>query len=154
PEATESVFAASVAALAHLGRVLGAQRRMLRPSVWIASAAGIALAVAYGGIIPGEGVEQDILAVALPLIAAGGMAFLYGPDNDPALELALATPTSARSVLFARFTLLFGYDTALALLGTLVLATLHGDGFWSLASVWFGPMALLSALSLALSLIF
>lgn len=154
PEARRSVFAASWAALAHLWRVLGGQRRMLRPSVWIASAAAIALAVAYGVIVPGQEVEQDILAFALPLIAAAGMAFLYGPDNDPALELALATPTSARSVLFARFALLLGYDTALALLGTLALATLHGDGFWPLALVWLGPMALLSALSLALSLIF
>jgi Putative zinc-finger len=154
PEATTTIFATGRAALAHLWYVLGAQRRMLRPSVWVASAAGVVLAVLYGVIVPGQEVEQDMLAFALPLIAAAGMAFLYGPDNDPGLELALATPTSARSVLFARFALLFGYDTALALLGTLVLTMLNGGGFWSLAAVWLGPMALLSSLSLALSLVF
>ncbi|HEV8191153.1 MAG TPA: zf-HC2 domain-containing protein [Ktedonobacterales bacterium] len=154
PEAHAAVFANGRAALAHLWQVLGAQRRMLRPGVWIASAAGIVLAVLYGVVVPGQEVEQDILAFALPLIAAAGMAFLYGPENDPALELSLATPTSARSVLCARFALLFGYDTALALLGTLVLTMLNGGGFWPLAAVWLGPMALLSSLSLALSLVF
>lgn len=153
-EAGMTLFAEGRVALQHLWRVLGAQRRMLRPAVWIASAAGIVLAVLYGVIVPGQEVEQDILAFALPLIAAAGMAFLYGPDNDPALELTLATSTSARSVLFARFALLFGYDTALALLGTFALATLHGGGFWSLAAVWLGPMALLSSLSLTVLLIF
>jgi hypothetical protein len=152
PKAT--MLAVGWVALAHLWRVLGAQRRMLRPSVWIASAAGIVLAVLYGVLVPGPEVAQDMLAFALPLIAAAGMAFLYGPENDPALELSLATPTSARSVLFARFALFFGYDTVLALLGTLVLVTLHGGAFWPLAAVWLGPMALLSSLSLALSLVF
>jgi Putative zinc-finger len=154
PEAGVTNFAKGRAALQHLWHVLGAQRRMLRTAVWVASAAGIVFAVLYGVLVPSQEVEQDILAFALPLIAAAGMTFLYGPDNDPALELTLATPTSARSVLFARFALLFGYDTALALLGTFALATLHGGGFWSLAEVWLGPMALLSSLSLTLLLIF
>lgn len=60
---------------------------------------------------------------------------------------------SPRLVLLGRFALLFGYDAALALAGTLALALFRHDGFAALAAVWLGPMALLSTLSLALSLV-
>jgi hypothetical protein len=126
---------------------------LLRPAVWIASALGVTLAVLYALTLPHSVGEQDVFAFALPLIAATGIAFLYGPDVDAGLEMALSTPTSPRLVLLGRFALLFSYDTALALAGTLALALLHHEGFAALASVWFGPMALLSTLSLALSLV-
>jgi hypothetical protein len=145
--------AALVAVCQHVGGVIGGQTRLLRPAVWIASGLGIALAVLYALTLPRVVGEQDVLAFALPLITAAGIAFLYGPEVDAGLELALATPTSARLVLLGRFALLFGYDTALALGGTLLLSIARHDGFASLASVWFGPMALLATLSLALSLI-
>lgn len=137
----------------HAARVTGAQVRLLRPAVWIASALGIALAILYALTLPRVVGELDVLAFALPLIAATGTAFLYGPDMDASLELALATPTSPRLVLLGRFTLLFGYDAALALAGTYLLSIARHDGFASLVSAWLGPMALLSTLSLALSLL-
>jgi hypothetical protein len=145
--------AACVAVGRHGAAVLAGQVRLLRPAVWIASTAGIALAVLYALALPRLVGAGDVLAFALPLIAATGVAFLYGPDIDAGLEMALATPTSQRTVLLGRFALLFGYDTALALAGTLVLALMHHNGFAALASVWFGPMALLATLSLVLSLL-
>jgi hypothetical protein len=150
----ERARAASVISTArHVVCVVAGQVALLRPAVWIASALGVALAVLYALTLPHSVGEQDVFAFALPLIAATGIAFLYGPDVDAGLEMALATPTSPRLVLLGRFALLFGYDTALALAGTLALALLHHEGFAALASVWFGPMALLSTLSLALSLV-
>lgn len=146
-------IAAAAAIGQHVAHVLGGQIRLLRPAIWIASALGILFAVLYALTLPRVLGEQDVLAFALPLIAATGTAFLYGPDVDAGLELALATPTSPRLVLMSRFALLFGYDVALALAGTLALAIARHDGFVSLAAVWFGPMALLSTLSLAFSLI-
>lgn len=143
-------FAASAL---HFCGVVGGQARLLRPAVWIASALGIALAVLYALTLPRVIGEQDVFAFALPLIAATGTAFLYGPDVDAGLELALATPTSPRLVLLGRFALLFGYDAGLALAGTLLQSITRHEGFALLASVWFGPMALLSTLSLALSLV-
>ncbi len=137
----------------HLRQVVFAQARLLRPSVWIASGLAIALATLYALVLESHAGEQDVLALALPLIAATGIAFLYGPENDPGLELALATPTSARAVLVGRFALLFTYDALLALAGTVVLALVRGDGLWALTLVWLGPMALLSTVSLALSLV-
>jgi hypothetical protein len=134
-----------------LAGVLVAQARLLRPAVWIASAAAIVLAMVYALTLPRSIGEQDVLVFALPLIAVTGVAFLYGPETDAGLELALATPTSPRVVLLGRFGLLFGFDAALALAGTALLAGLRGDGWWALTLVWLGPMALLSAVSLALS---
>jgi hypothetical protein len=133
-----------------LGLVLVAQARVLRPAVWIASAAAIALAVLYALTLPRAIGEQDVLVFALPLIAATGVTFLYGPETDAGLELALATPTSPRIVLLSRFALLFGFDVSLAL-GAVLLAGARGAGVWTLTLAWLAPMALLSALSLALS---
>lgn len=152
-ERAERDVAAFVVMGLHVLRVTGAQVRLLRPAMWIASALGIALAVLYALTLPHVVGELDVLAFALPLIAATGTAFLYGPDVDAGLELALATPTSPRLVLLGRFALLFGYDAALALAGTSLLSVARHDGFVSLASAWLGPMALLSTLSLTLSLI-
>jgi len=136
-----------------LAGVLVAQARLLRPAVWIASAAAIVLAMVYALTLPRPIGEQDVLVFALPLIAATGVAFLYGPETDAGLELALATPTSPRTVLLGRFGLLFGFDAALALAGTALLAGLRGEAIWALTLVWLGPMALLAALSLALSIV-
>lgn len=142
-----------VPALSHVAQVAFRQARVLRTAIWIASALGIALAVLYALTLPRVVGEQDVLAFALPLIAATGVAFLYGPEVDVGLELALAAPTSPRLVLLSRFALLFGYDATLALGGTLALAWLRHDTFATLVAVWLGPMALVATLSLALSLL-
>jgi hypothetical protein len=137
----------------YVWNVVSSQVRLLRRSVWAVSAAGIALATLLAASLTAELGRDGMLTIALPLIAAAGVAFLCGPDNDPGLEISLATPTPARLVLFSRFGLLFAFDVALALLGTLAIAVTYGESPWGLALAWFGPMALLSTVSLALSLI-
>jgi hypothetical protein len=132
--------------------VLSSQARLLRRSVWLASALGIVLATFLAASLSAEVGREGVLTIALPLIAAAGVAFLYGPENDPGLEIALATPTSARLVLLSRFGLLFAFDVGLALLGTLALSLARGESLWGLALVWLGPMTLLATISLALSL--
>jgi hypothetical protein len=55
-------------------------------------------------------------------------------------------------VLLARLTLVFGYDLALAVAASAFLVWFGAAGsMWILLGSWFGPMALLSALSLAAS---
>jgi hypothetical protein len=137
---------------AYLWNVVTAQTRLLRRSVWVASALGIALATLLAASLSAEGGQDGALTIALPLIAAAGVAFLYGPDNDPGLEITLATPTPARLVLLSRFGLLFVFDVALALIGTLAISLARGESLWGLALAWLGPMTLLATLSLALSL--
>jgi hypothetical protein len=137
---------------AFLWNVVTAQARLLRRSVWVASALGIALATLLAASLSAELGRDGVLTVALPLIAAAGVAFLYGPENDPGLEITLATPTSARLVLLSRFGLLFAFDVALALIGTLAISLARGESLWGLALAWLGPMTLLATISLALSL--
>ena len=137
---------------AYLWNVVTAQARLLRRSVWVASVLGIALVSVLAASLSAELGRDGVLTIALPLIAAAGVAFLYGPENDPGLEITLATPTSARLVLLSRFGLLFAFDVALALIGTLAISLARGESLWGLALAWLGPMTLLATVSLALSL--
>jgi hypothetical protein len=137
----------------HVMAVLLAQCRLLPRVMWSASAMGILLAVLFAATLPRGTGEANVLAFALPLVAAAGMAFLYGPETDMSLELALSTPTSARTVLLSRFALLFSFDALLAVAGTVALALWHGENLAALVAVWLGPMTLLAALSLLVSLV-
>ncbi len=84
-----------------------------------------------------------------------GIAFVYGPENDPSLEIALATPTSPRLVLMGRLTLVYAYDILLAVTASaVIIAARGGTGLWPVIVLWLGPMLFLSALSLVLSLLF
>jgi hypothetical protein len=100
-----------------------------------------------------SGNAAGVVEAIAPLVAVAGVAMVYGPENDPGLELALATPTSPRQVLLARLVLIFGYDLALSLVATLGLLTLVPvDLLGGVIVNWLGPMALLSSLALLLSL--
>ncbi len=131
-------------------RLLVAQLRLVRPSIWVASV----LVMAFGAVLDAvhANAVQQPLALIAPIVAAAGIAALYGPDRDPAFEIGAATPTSPRLVLLARITLVFGYDLVLALAASVAIVMVGGDvGSTSeLIGSWLGPMALLSALSLLL----
>ncbi|MDQ2652194.1 MAG: zf-HC2 domain-containing protein [Chloroflexota bacterium] len=140
--------------LASLARqLLLAQIPLVRGAIWTASAvtmfAGCLVAVLLSNVVE-AGV---VLAMVAPLVAAIGVAFVYGPENDPGLEMSLATPTPPQLVLAARLTLVYGFDLALAVLAALVLAVQGGTGLVPLISLWLGPMLFLSALTLVLSLL-
>jgi hypothetical protein len=93
-----------------------------------------------------------IQSVVTPLVMALGLAFVYGPEHDPGLEIALATMVSPRLVLLCRLLPVLGYNLLLSLGVTLIAVALHGGDFALLISFWAGPMLLLSSLSLALSI--
>ena len=135
-------------------QLLRGQVPLVRCGIWAASAFTMALGCVVALLAAGPAHGGEVLAVFAPVVAAVGVAFLYGPENDPSLELALSTPTPPRLVLLARLVLVYGYDLALALVATavLVLAT-DGVGAWALISLWIGPMLFLSALALLFSLL-
>ncbi|HEX8037403.1 MAG TPA: anti-sigma factor [Ktedonobacterales bacterium] len=135
-----------------LWRLLLRQPRLIHRSIWIASTAAMIFTTIYAAAL-GTLHEPSILALFLPVISAGGMAFLYGPEANPALELELATPTSPRLTLLCRVALLLGYDLALAFAATAILAALHGQSPGALITTWLGPLALLSTGSLLTSLV-
>ncbi|MCL4560886.1 MAG: zf-HC2 domain-containing protein [Chloroflexi bacterium] len=135
--------------LQHAFTLLGSQAPLVRSEIWPASAVVFAMGYSFA-VLARSAVAIQALA---PLVAAAGIAFIYGTENDPGIELALATPTSPRQVLLARLALVFGYDLVLALAATLGLALFVPYGtLSSLILGWLGPMAFLSAAALLLSL--
>ncbi len=133
---------------------VGAQLPLVRRDIWPASA----ILMAIGGAVSilalrGGGVPGMALSLFAPLAAAVGVAQIYGQENDPAFEIALATPTSPRLVLLARLVLVLAWDLALAVVASVILALLDGPAvFLPLVSLWLGPMLLLGCLALLLSL--
>jgi hypothetical protein len=134
--------------------LLRRQAGLVRQGIWAASLIVLALGVILTFLFPGTGVNSSLLALAAPLVAAGGIALVYGPENDPATELELATPVSPALILLARLVLVYGYDLALAVLASVALWLAPGHLMLSqLVLAWLAPMLFLSALALALSVI-
>jgi hypothetical protein len=97
--------------------------------------------------------HAEVVRVLSPLVAAASLAVIYGPEHDPAVEMALATTTSPRQILLARLTLVYGYNLLLALAASLgLLAMVPAEMLGQLILGWLGPMTFLSALALVLSL--
>ncbi len=130
-----------------------AQVPLVRQELWLASA--LVMAVGYlAAILQGGSRSGSIVAALAPLVAAVGLAMIYGPENDPALELALATPTSPRQVLLARVVVVFGYDLLLGLAATAgLIAVVPAALLGQIVLGWLAPMAFLSALALVLSIV-
>lgn len=127
------------------------QAKLLPRGIWIISPAAMLLAVATALAWHGHTYPPLVLAFFVTTATAGGAALLYGPEGDPSLEVALATPTRPRVVLLSRFVLALCYNVALAVGATLLLSAVRSGGFAQLASSWLGPTLLLSGLSLLLS---
>lgn len=137
-----------------LWRFVVRQASLLRPAIWVASAVVMAMGAAITWLSVPRDPGGTLFALVAPLIAGAGVAFVYGPENDASLELALATPTSPRLVLLARLTLVLAWDTLLALAASLLLGLVpEMPTPLALVSAWLGPMLALSAFSLVLSLV-
>ncbi|HEX7101030.1 MAG TPA: zf-HC2 domain-containing protein [Nitrolancea sp.] len=143
-----------VRSLQYLWQLLCGQAPLVRRGIWLASGLTTALGVLVAIATLHQSIGSFTLALIAPVVAAFGMAFIYGPENDPSLEIAISTPTSPRLVLLSRLTLVFGYDLLLALIASLLLTAVHGFSLWPLIELWFAPMLFLSALTLAVSLLF
>jgi hypothetical protein len=134
--------------------LLRAQARVVRGEIWLASL----LIVTLGAVVtlaqadPGASGSHVPLAVFAPVAAAIGIAYLYGPEVDPPLEIALATAVSPRLVLLARLALVFGFDLLIGLAASLSVALLRTDlSLWPLVLTWLVPMTFLSALAFCLA---
>jgi hypothetical protein len=131
--------------------LLAAQIPVVRRQIWAASAMVVVVSAALVLLADVEG--SDVFALLAPLVAAGGIALVYGPEVDPACEVLASTPTSPRAILIARLVLVLAYDTCAFLVGSLLLVALEaGLAFVTLVLAWLGPMLLLSALCLVVTL--
>jgi hypothetical protein len=121
--------------------------------VWAVSAAVLALGTVMAALAP-AGTAGRVLATVVPLVAALAVAGACGADSGPVDELVRATPTSPRTVLLGRLTMVLGATVAASLLATLMLSSLAADGgALGLASAWFGPLVPLTAVSFAVSVL-
>ncbi len=136
--------------------LLRAQMRIVQQEIWLASALVMALGLGVTLINQQEFLLQEAPFVLIaPLVAALGIAFLYGPAAEPALEIELAAPISPRLVVLARLLLVFAFDLALALLSSVVLIVAQSNwSLWPLIMMWLAPMTFLAALAFLLSMIF
>lgn len=132
-----------------LVQLLRSQAPLVQREIW-----PVSLVVMLIGLIVAFIADQVIaFRIIAPLVAMACMSVLYGPENDPAFELAQSAPTSPWQILLARLVLVYGYNLVLALAGSLALLPLMSEPVYSeLVLGWLAPMTFLSAAALALSL--
>ncbi|GAA0264138.1 zf-HC2 domain-containing protein [Cryptosporangium japonicum] len=147
--------------LRHLAGLLGAEARLIRLAVPIASAlvmaVGVAVVLVQADLGGPERIADVALALIAPIVAAAGVSGTYRSARDPVAELVAATPTSERLLLLVRLALVVGYDLVLALAASAVLTVSGAAGtadLNTLVSAWLGPMMLLTALSLLVAVRF
>ena len=132
-----------------LAKLVRAQLPIVRSEIWLASLLVIFIGCAISLLMD----KAEFLYFAAPLVAAAGLAIIYTPENDVALELVSATPVSQAQILLARTLLVFGYDLILVLIGMLVLSPgLIGPLSFPILLDWLAPMTFLSSLALGLSI--
>ncbi len=130
-------------------QLLQTQVPLVRQEIWPASL--VVMVMGFGVALLSR--HAEAVRVLSPLVAAASLAVIYGAEYDPAVELALATPTSPRQILLARLTLVYGYNLLLALAASLgLLIMVPAEMLGRLILGWLGPMTFLSALALVLSL--
>ncbi len=133
-----------------VARLLGEQGRAIPRALWIGAAAALLVAGTVAGHAHTVVAGGRILSTVAALVAALGVAGLVGP--------ALRTrPTSgAATVRFAVLTrcgLALGYILLLVSATSAAVALAGGGQPWSLGPLWLGPVLLLAAVSLLLSLL-
>lgn len=138
--------------------VLWGQLRVLPRGIWASSATILFMVLALLLLRSNLVFIQDhwtraLLAISVTAASVINMAYVYGREHDPGLEFALATPTSPRMILLCRMLLVTGYNLALAVAFSALLVLLHGGTLWSVVQLWLGPLLLLSAASLAISML-
>jgi hypothetical protein len=137
--------------------LLMSQTRVIKAEILIASAVVLVLGVLVTLMQPaGQATDmaQLTLSALAPIVAAVGVALLYDTDIEQMLELEQTTRASARVLLLARLTLVFGFNLAVALGGSAVLAVFRAEVLLiPLISAWLAPMTFLVGLAFFLSVV-
>jgi hypothetical protein len=135
--------------------LIRSQVRVVRREIWAATLLVMALGTLVT-LISSASISMPGLPIAIfaPIIAALGVAFLYDSESDALAELLDATPASVRLLLFARLTLVFGFNLIAALVASIALVILRAEiSLWPLVASWLAPMAFLSALAFLLTML-
>ena len=134
--------------LQHTWQLLRVQARLVVPELWPAAAIVMVIGVLAAWIAQ----KQEVIYFLAPMVAAGCLAVISGPDHDPAVELTFSTPTPQAVILMARMTLVTAFNLILALAASaFVLPIVPAELLSGLMLSWLGPLLFLSALALLLS---
>jgi hypothetical protein len=158
PQQSQSSWSLMGGAIIHLWLVFKRQVRLIHKSIWVVPPLlllfGYSLAhFAVRGSIDHLHQVETVLALITTVSAAAGVAFIYGAENDAAIELTLSTPTSIRIVMLCRLVLVVGYNFIIAACTSTCVALLSDGSPWDIMQLWLGPMLLFSSMALALSLL-
>jgi hypothetical protein len=127
---------------------LRAQVPLVHREIWPASL----LILLLGFVVTIIADKTAFLFALAPLVSAGGLAFVYSKEHDPAFELMLSTPVSQIQILLARLALVFSYNFMLVLALSLGLSFYYSvDLILPLLLEWLAPMTFLSTLGLCIS---
>lgn len=132
-----------------LGRLLGSRglaRAVVTTPSLVASWLLASVMVMAVGVLVTAQTGAPWVALLTPALAGVGVAFAYGPGVDPAWELGRSVAISDRMVLLARVAAVFVANALLGLAATVVV----GEAL-TLVLHWLAPMAMLSALGLAVA---
>jgi hypothetical protein len=100
--------------------------------------------VLIAGVLATRGTGTPYVALLAPALAAGGIAYAYGPGIDPAFELSCSMAVSDRMVLLVRALAVFALNAALGLAASAASGTAASVTFG-----WLVPMTAVCALALA-----
>lgn len=127
------------------------QARLLPWGLWRAVLIVLALGVLI--VLAGDWSGRIALGLLAPLAAAASVSLTCTPDNDPRLDVALASPISARLVLLTRLTIVLGYDLLLALIASAALILAGNEPLNALLGAWLAPMFGLSCAALLATIV-
>lgn len=96
--------------------------------------------------------HTDAIALILPIIVAIQAALLFSPENEPALEVMLATPRPPAWTLLERLTMLFILQGSVATVASLYLSHVTGESLAITISRWLPLIFLLSGVAVYMTL--
>ena len=106
---------------------------------------------ARAGFLPIE--SANAVAVVLPVLAAVQAAFVFSPEDEPALEMTLALPRPVSWTLLERLTVLLISQSGIGLIASLLISIDTGEPLASAMARWLPLLILLSGLAVCVTLI-
>jgi hypothetical protein len=131
--------------------LLLSQMTVIQREIWLVSAFIMMIGVIIT-LSPNSDPMFSFATIA-PIVAAASVGMLFDSDFQAMLDLEETSRASARLLLLARLTLVFGFNLLLALIGSVILALFDsGTLLLPLILSWLAPMTFLSGLAFFLSI--
>jgi len=94
-----------------------------------------------------------LIETVLPIIAGVQAAFLFSPEDEPALEISLACPRPGAALLWERWGVLLGSLGSVGLIGSALIAPALGESIIIAITRWLSPVLLFAGVSVWLTLV-